>query len=491
MFIRIARPSGEAAKKIQRRSRPLPRLRTKTGCLTCRQRRKKCDESKPRCMNCTRNKVDCCWGETPFRQCSNGYEMHKPFDNTASSSSYTTSSDTLSDLPKPKWLSVLCQTDGKPRHSNYYPNPIKSPSEDDHYLMLVYYQREVIPSTTHKYAHPGYLDYSYQFSWLSTYPTLSIATAASAAMHLSMTQPRYRNIALEYYNKAIRGVRQMISEGVVDGTEDWILGTVILFDLIERWRLDGLPNAGEQHLLTAIHLFKTRRQHKKVAQTSSQVGFERLCAESILYHSAHILLSSDYSILESHLGLIRELKGTCEAIPFPDSTVWSVSPTLGVPFAVFELILQIAILCRSKPSTASFGSFWQQLNDLDMTHRSIPPTNNRNDEIGAQNYTFSTQLYIVAAKILLNCAFEAQVSPAALRTLLQDGILAVAMVDTSTPLGRFYCWPVSVLRSIAEREAEVIFLDQKLASIENASGCGYTRTLMDDCKMERARRTVN
>ncbi|KAL4903058.1 fungal-specific transcription factor domain-containing protein [Aspergillus multicolor] len=34
-------------------------LRSKTGCLTCRRRRKKCDEHKPRCYNCERNNLVC------------------------------------------------------------------------------------------------------------------------------------------------------------------------------------------------------------------------------------------------------------------------------------------------------------------------------------------------------------------------------------------------------------------------------------------------
>ncbi|KAM3165236.1 Zn(2)-C6 fungal-type domain-containing protein [Lachancea thermotolerans] len=35
--------------------------RSKSGCFTCRHRRKKCDEVRPRCGGCTRNMLDCSW----------------------------------------------------------------------------------------------------------------------------------------------------------------------------------------------------------------------------------------------------------------------------------------------------------------------------------------------------------------------------------------------------------------------------------------------
>ncbi|KPM38436.1 hypothetical protein AK830_g8134 [Neonectria ditissima] len=69
-------PSSEAptAEPKQKRPRGRPRKhpltpvigtskvtkgRSKTGCITCRKRKKKCDEAKPRCMNCEKNAVVC------------------------------------------------------------------------------------------------------------------------------------------------------------------------------------------------------------------------------------------------------------------------------------------------------------------------------------------------------------------------------------------------------------------------------------------------
>lgn len=46
--------------------------RTKTGCVTCRRRKKKCDETHPNCNGCMRNGLDCSWPEVeelPKLQC--------------------------------------------------------------------------------------------------------------------------------------------------------------------------------------------------------------------------------------------------------------------------------------------------------------------------------------------------------------------------------------------------------------------------------------
>ncbi|KAK2052671.1 hypothetical protein LY76DRAFT_598429 [Colletotrichum caudatum] len=51
--------SSDAVKP--RRTLAGPIFRVRTGCLTCRGRKKKCDETKPRCRGCERNKLECQW----------------------------------------------------------------------------------------------------------------------------------------------------------------------------------------------------------------------------------------------------------------------------------------------------------------------------------------------------------------------------------------------------------------------------------------------
>lgn len=53
--------------KLSQETPSAPKKRTKSGCLTCRRRKKKCDEEKVggKCQACIRNFLDCCWpGET-------------------------------------------------------------------------------------------------------------------------------------------------------------------------------------------------------------------------------------------------------------------------------------------------------------------------------------------------------------------------------------------------------------------------------------------
>lgn len=56
------------------RTEPVPvptkphRFRSLTGCLTCRRRKKKCDETRPKCMACNRNHERCTWPAAAVRR---------------------------------------------------------------------------------------------------------------------------------------------------------------------------------------------------------------------------------------------------------------------------------------------------------------------------------------------------------------------------------------------------------------------------------------
>ncbi|KAH7395097.1 C6 zinc finger domain-containing protein [Phaeosphaeria sp. MPI-PUGE-AT-0046c] len=59
-----ARPGAASSRKRDDNGTPESKpKRTRTGCLTCRERHLKCDESKPTCNNCAKSQRECSWGK--------------------------------------------------------------------------------------------------------------------------------------------------------------------------------------------------------------------------------------------------------------------------------------------------------------------------------------------------------------------------------------------------------------------------------------------
>jgi hypothetical protein len=71
-----ARKRGRPRKHPVSDTRKTAHTRSKTGCATCRRRKKRCDERKPSCLACEKNNVEC-EGYEPKRQWRGGKEKEK------------------------------------------------------------------------------------------------------------------------------------------------------------------------------------------------------------------------------------------------------------------------------------------------------------------------------------------------------------------------------------------------------------------------------
>lgn len=98
---------NEEVSSQERRKRNCTK-KTRTGCLTCKKRRVKCDEHFPQCWNCLKSKERVCEGYTSFRQ--DGLELDTTFQihletsmssQTPASSTKNTSRDSLSNFNAP------------------------------------------------------------------------------------------------------------------------------------------------------------------------------------------------------------------------------------------------------------------------------------------------------------------------------------------------------------------------------------------------------
>ncbi|KAH7403085.1 fungal-specific transcription factor domain-containing protein [Cadophora sp. MPI-SDFR-AT-0126] len=89
---------------VPRKRRPAPR--TTTGCLCCRLRRKKCDETKPECLGCIRNGLICSFASTTDVEKSET-EVASPEQNQATLRAKATRRDTSFHVyraPGTPWL---------------------------------------------------------------------------------------------------------------------------------------------------------------------------------------------------------------------------------------------------------------------------------------------------------------------------------------------------------------------------------------------------
>ncbi|KAI0663505.1 hypothetical protein C8Q70DRAFT_361513 [Cubamyces menziesii] len=77
--------------------------RSKTGCLTCRGKKIKCDETKPKCMRCTHGQRECTWPEgVPTRKKpTSKREPPSPIDGMEESRPSTAGSSGMSEAATP------------------------------------------------------------------------------------------------------------------------------------------------------------------------------------------------------------------------------------------------------------------------------------------------------------------------------------------------------------------------------------------------------
>ncbi|EGW32420.1 uncharacterized protein SPAPADRAFT_61489 [Spathaspora passalidarum NRRL Y-27907] len=102
--------------------------RTKTGCLTCRKRKKKCDEDKVngKCQGCTRNFLECCWPEAAPVAPATTKELASITKSPTLRSTKCNISSLLATPIKTEVTQVKCEKSTKVEPVPY-PSPISSP----------------------------------------------------------------------------------------------------------------------------------------------------------------------------------------------------------------------------------------------------------------------------------------------------------------------------------------------------------------------------
>ncbi|EKG20754.1 hypothetical protein MPH_01921 [Macrophomina phaseolina MS6] len=362
-------PQSSAAARDPRqppsRRRPPPRLRTKTGCLTCRKRRKKCDEHKPCCHTCERLALDCCWEDPllPIRDRRLSCPPATPSAQPSAPSTPSTPSTPSGDVPRCPDDPCIVQTSSPAGHppaafpsDSWAVVPIRSPSppkllsglspfssaHDE--SLFVFFNSHVLPSLARRHVDPVYQDQTTLCCIAYTCPWVMNALLSLSSHHLSWLRTRNGDPAVPYYAKAVRDLRRNMTS--MSANDDSLLVAITFLGLYEELRSDEFSDA-MVHFKTSSRILRTRMSDLvKSCATSSQMVFLRMHAESAMYH-----LSTRAMFLEQ-LPTEREwaqLQLYLQMRPAPGAAEWSESPLLGSIPRLFTLILETTRLSRTVP----------------------------------------------------------------------------------------------------------------------------------------------
>ncbi|PKY01825.1 hypothetical protein P168DRAFT_56864 [Aspergillus campestris IBT 28561] len=398
------------------------RWRTKSGCLTCRMRRKKCDEEGSVCRACRRNGLTCIW--------QSGVESGK--DRKGSDGKALVKSP-----PKTPSLS--------PRFSALENTPRDS--------LFQYFAGSILPQLM----MPGspatgatdMLKLGVQF------PCVRDSFLACAALFRSSSEQPPPRDALGYYSGALCATRKMIQQSAVHGTEDWFYIQTLSLCIFERAQ-SGPTCGAMSHVLGAsrVMALKVRDTSGTPHDSSLITPLQRMCAAALLYHAATMaFLSPDIGWLPGD-ATWEQVQQYFE--PESDSL-------FAMPPSLCRQILEISRLARRTPLSENdrlvASDLQKQLNVwLQPLVHVVPGHNVTANDIS--DIRKAAVLYAMAADILLLKVTQPRIKAADSR--VQARVKQIMSILQSDVHGIFwnqhYLWPFAIVSCAVQRETEMLFL---------------------------------
>lgn len=331
-------------------------LRTKTGCLTCRQRRKKCDEQRPKCTSCVASKRACTWPTI---------DLLTDRRNRPRNTIPLKSSANQCDVEQAKGATCLVPAD----------SPISLAGSE---LALRTLGTDLEVAIARHFVDDFYprlisldCDQQFRLEWLRSIQEsmphcagLRYSVLANAASHLFLAgeSSRMQDLALRYYTRSLRGLGTAISRS---DTNEWKCGrndilTSMIFLYLHGNMGNGTYDDTSTHANAAVQVVE-RRFFQSGAENDLQEPTDRLVVESVVYQIFQLEMgfwSDDRDKGLSYrfdprfwLKCERLLRSSSKFPELPDA---SSSPVLGIPMAVYKMMLMIRRLWTMDPRPPDF-----------------------------------------------------------------------------------------------------------------------------------------
>jgi hypothetical protein len=338
-------------------------LRTKTGCLTCRKRKKKCNEQRPKCLYCVTSQRTCVWPSV---------DLLIDGRNRARRASSQSSDAGRQKIRQPDDAKALVSTGSSMLAADF-----------DIALRTLGSGLEVAIAhhfVDHYYPHLISFDCdpTFRLEWLSSIQksmpqctSLRYSVLANAASHIFLTGqcPQMQDLAIHYYTRSLRGLGTAISH--LD-TSNWQFAhndilTSIIFLYLHGNMGSGTYSDISIHVNAAMRVLK-RRFFQLGAGASSMRPTDRLLVESVIYQIFQVEMG--YWSDGPGKGLAHQFDpgfwSGCERFLHglsvsPESHDASISPVLGIPMVIYKLMLIIRRLWTMNPKSRDFEVFLSQV----------------------------------------------------------------------------------------------------------------------------------
>ncbi|KAL3462375.1 fungal-specific transcription factor domain-containing protein [Aspergillus heterothallicus] len=489
--------------------------RARTGCWTCRARRIKCDEGRPKCRRCARLNVECGYGirliwheESIARGVCHGREaVWSKRENSnkskrlAGQASWLSREEAGAHLPAQapqEWIFLNTSTHDLELYLDQFQDtdqlavsslvslspPLTTlPSDSrtcDDPTLLAYFERIICSSSTlvdNAHCNP----YRYLILPMAMSSTgLYHATLAIAANTLRLSNPSYRLPALEHHSRALGHLRYLLSQDEWTERElDEMIGLVLMLCWFEI--SDNSCPAWTTHLNGYQDLLRTRQSRSPRSVHSEQLGsfFNRYFAFHHVLARTSFRLDSSSSMIQLPLVVSNN-----DNVIVNDANV--IDTYMGLSPSLLHLINQVAELAWSDPDSPTADDILRLENQLENLHQILPLESDFDDPTECVAIAEANRL---GALLLLH---EISSSSKATSTLSQDrknqcvqrilGLIldkrANMMRTAVLPL-----WPLFLAGCCAPSDAERVIVMQLFEELEGIRRFGNIAPAMEVVQM--------
>ncbi|KXS98473.1 hypothetical protein AC578_8065 [Pseudocercospora eumusae] len=437
------------------------KLKSRSGCLTCVTRKKKCDEAKnglpPKCGHCFRLGLACVW------------RSREQAEGSKATTAISISTTNLKAKSPPPRLAV----------SNGYPS-----FRNDFEKQLILESSRLFQPLVCATAGPGFEELTLLARFCTQSQLVRDAVVAFAAHGQASRSSDAYKLSLTSYQSCVAGLRRGLAYGGSSPAErDQVLAAIFFLGSLESLKF-GVPSHYLAHFEMCRRLLLSRLSGHSVLQDQSLIKLYRMIAEAVTYT---IATSSQYSLSHNAQPVGQSFKCL-----FPGDDYSASSPFLGGVHKLYHIMFEVNTLLRppradqgptlSLKVAQSCAKLWGELDELEGSIETLYATSSVGEEV-TRLYKVKHQVAILALRVHLIKISRPSAIPTDpdIRFHLASVIEMLAQQDVREPGNPALRWPLIILACAAETDHDFQFLSTRMHDMAAVLDPVDSRKLVTTC----------